>query len=88
MIEKLARHLPFYVRLHQVLPYIAKTFTDSQSEGSGTASSLSRIKVRAFEVLLALFQDMIDCTDEITVQPFDFKVFQNYIMPIIKKLMD
>ena len=44
--------------------------------------------MKSLEVLLALFKDMIDCTDEIVVQPFDFKVFQNYIMPIIKKLMD
>jgi len=24
----------------------------------------------------------------ILIEPFDFKVFQNYIMPIVKKLMD
>ena len=67
MLEKIAKHLPFSIRLHQVLPYIAKTFSDSQSEGSGTAQSASRIKVKSLEVLLALFKDMIDCTDEIVV---------------------
>ena len=39
-------------------------------------------------MLLSLFEDMLDSTDEIVVQPFDFKVFQNYVMPIVKKLMD
>ena len=88
MLEKIALHLPFEVRLSQVLPYVAKTFTDSQSDSGSSAQTLSRVKVRALEVLLSLFEDLIECTDEIIVQPFDFKVFQNYVMPIIKKLMD
>ena len=46
------------------------------------------MRVKALEVLLALFDDLVDRTDMIIVEPFDFKVIQNYILPIVKKLMD
>ena len=88
MLEKIALHLPFEVRLSQVLPYIEKVFNVRQSDSNTSVQAFSRVKVRALEVLLSLFEDLIECTDEIIVQPFDFKVFQNYVMPIIKKLMD
>ena len=39
-------------------------------------------------MLLSLFDDLISRTDMIIIEPFDFKVFQNYILPIVKKLMD
>ena len=43
------------------------------------------MRVKAFEVLLSLFDDLIERTDVIIIEPFDFKVFQNYILPIVKK---
>ena len=86
MIGKLARRLPFQVRLHQALPYIAKVFT-SQSKGK-EALSHSRVKVKGLEVLLSIFSDIIDATDIIPIEPYDFLVFQNYIMPLIKRLID
>ena len=46
------------------------------------------MRVKALEVLLTLFDDLINRTDELSIEPFDFKVFQNYILPIVKKLMD
>ena len=44
--------------------------------------------MKALEVLITLFDDLIDRTDMVIIEPFDFKVFQNYILPIVKKLMD
>jgi hypothetical protein len=38
--------------------------------------------------LLSLFEDVIDTTERVMMPPSEFKVFQNYIMPIINKLMD
>ena len=46
------------------------------------------MRVKALEVLLSLFDDLTERTDMIFIEPFDFKVFQNYILPIVKKLMD
>ena len=48
----------------------------------------SRVRVKALEVLLSLFDDVLDLTEQIIIEPFDFKVFQNYILPIVKGLMD
>ena len=39
-------------------------------------------------MLLYLFNDLIDSTDEINMEAFDFKVFQNYILPIVNKISD
>ena len=39
-------------------------------------------------MILALFEDVIDSTEEIIVNPYDFKVFQNYVMPIIRRMME
>ena len=82
MLQKISVFLPFEMRLGQVLPYVAKIFDSTQSENN------SRVKVKALEVLLSLFDDLISRTDMIIIEPFDFKVFQNYILPIVKKLMD
>ena len=46
------------------------------------------VKVKAFEVLLSIFDDLIDRTDQVLIEPFDFKVFQNYILAVVKRLMD
>ena len=35
-----------------------------------------------------MFEDVIDTTERVMMPPSEFKVFQNYIMPIINKLMD
>jgi len=44
--------------------------------------------VKALETLLSLFDDVIDTSEKIIMQPSEFRVFQNYILPLIKKLMD
>lgn len=71
------------------MPYIAKIFDQGhQDEALSLTNPISRVRVKALEVLLALFDDLVERTDMIIVEPFDFKVFQNYILPIVKKLMD
>jgi len=82
MLQKISVFLPFEMRIGMVLPYIARVY---DTEHVGQASS--RVKAKAFQVLLSLFDDLIDRTDLIIIEPFDFKVFQNYILPIVKKLM-
>ena len=91
MIQKIAACLPFETRLGQVLPYVARIFDAGQVESNpnwGSQQTQSRVRVKALEVLLTLFDDLIDRTDVLIIEPFDFKVFQNYILPIVKKLMD
>jgi len=61
MLEKIAKHLPFEIRLARILPYAAKSFDQNERD-----QSQSRVKV----------------------SPYDFKVFQNYVMPIIRKMME
>ena len=70
MLEKIAKHLPFEIRLAQILPYVAKSFDQNERN-----QSQSRVKVKALQVILALFEDVIDSTEEIIVNPYDFKVF-------------
>jgi hypothetical protein len=48
----------------------------------------SQVRIKALETLLSLFEDVIDTTERVMMAPSEFKVFQNYIMPIINKLMD
>jgi hypothetical protein len=48
----------------------------------------SQVRIKALETLLSLFEDVIDTTERVMMPPSEFKVFQNYIMPIINKLMD
>ena len=95
MIKHIAAYLPFETRLGQVLPYVAKIFDSEDGDSGATAKSQSqsahgqaKTKVVGLDVLLSLFSDLAGRTDEILVEPFDFKVFQNYLMPIIKRLMD
>jgi hypothetical protein len=44
--------------------------------------------VKALETLLSLFEDVLDSSEKITMQPSEYKVFQNYVLPLIKRLMD
>ena len=90
MLQKISIYLPFETRLGQVLPYIAKVFLSVSQEGSNPQQvrSHSRVRVKALEVLLSLFDDLLDLTEQIIIEPFDFKVFQNYILPVVKGLMD
>ena len=44
--------------------------------------------MKALETLLSLFDDVIDTSERVMMQPSEFRVFQNYISPLIKKLMD
>ena len=46
------------------------------------------MRIKALETLLSLFDDVLDTSDRVMMQPSEFKVFQNYILPLIKKLMD
>ena len=69
-----------------MLPYVAKIFDVSATENQASnINAQVRVRVKAFEVLLSLFDDLIERTDVIIIEPFDFKVFQNYILPIVKK---
>lgn len=36
--------------------------------------------MRAFEIVLEMFEDVIDCTEEIYVMPADYIVFSAYIL--------
>ena len=90
MLQKISVFLPFETRLGQVLPYVARIFDTMQSETAAATQAQAQAKVRgkAFDVLLSLLDDLVHRTDSIIIEPFDFKVFQNYILPIVKKLMD
>ena len=80
MLQKISAYLPFETRLGHVLPYIARIFDSVQQEGNnpgnlGQPVAQSKVRVKALEVLLNLFDDLIDRTDMIIIEPFDFKVF-------------
>ena len=78
MMQKISAYLPFETRLGQVLPYVARLFDSAQVESNpnwGQQQSQSRVRVKALEVLLTLFDDLVDRTDVIIIEPFDFKVF-------------
>ena len=44
-----------------------------------------RVRVRAFEIVLEMFKEYLDSTEEIVVQPSDYVVFTAYIL---KEFMD
>jgi hypothetical protein len=44
------------------------------------------VRVRAFEVVLEMFEDILDCTDEIYVMPADYIVFSAYILKVLLEL--
>ena len=46
----------------------------------------TRVRVRAFEVVLEMFEDILDCTDEIYVMPADYIVFSAYILKVLLEL--
>lgn len=70
LLQKISAYLPFDMILGQVLPYIARVY-DTEAAGK----SQGRVRVKAFEVLLSLFDGLIERTDMILIEPFDFKVF-------------
>lgn len=53
-----------------MLPYVTRVF-DSEVTGQ----TQGRVRVKAFEVLLQIFDGLIERTDPILIEPFDFKVF-------------
>ena len=62
IIAKLAKKLPFEIRLGQVLPYLAKVFEITTPEQS-------KVSVLALETLLELFDDLhnLDVSKYLTV---------------------
>ena len=89
MIQKMSSLVPFDFRPSYILPLVQKVF-DSQAEEAGLYSltSSSKVRVKALQVILSLFDELIDCSDEVFIEAFDFKLFPNYILPVIKRLMD
>jgi hypothetical protein len=49
-------------------------------------SSTSKIKVKALDVMLDLFRELYSSkSEEVTIEPLDFRVASSYIIPTIKR---
>ena len=48
--------------------------------GSDNHMHTTRVRVRAFEIVLELFKDLLDTEEEITVDPANYIVFSAYIL--------
>lgn len=93
MIQKLAKFQSFDVRLNRILPYIHQAFGLDSQEGQKNvnnkeSTSQSEVRVKALEVLLSMFEDVLEDSSKVTMQPSEYKVFQNYIFPLIKRLFE
>ena len=68
-----------------VLPLLSRVFKDS-TDGY---LQLSKVKTKALDVILGLFHELgSPSDDDIQIEALDYKVFGNYIMPIIRRLME
>ena len=84
ILLKLALKMPFEFRLNQVLPWVMQAFSRAQASdnirGKNKHLHTTRVRVRAFEIVLEMFEDILDCTEEIYVMPADYIVFSAYIL--------
>jgi len=64
------------MRLQFILPYVLTMFDDENS----------KVKVKAIEVTVLMFADVLDQGYVTTLTATDYKVFDNYILPAFLKL--
>ena len=75
--------MPFDFRLNQALPWVMQSFKHglaADNMGSDNNLHQMRVRIRAFEIVLEMFSDVLESTDEILVQPADYVVFTAYIL--------
>ena len=84
VLLQIAKLMPFDFRLNQVLPWIMQAFNrgvaSDNIQGSDHHLHKTRVRVRAFEVVLEMFEDILDKTEELFVMPADYIVFSAYIL--------
>lgn len=81
---KISLLMPFEFRLNQALPWVMQAFNrggaSDNIQGSDNHMHKTRVRVRAFEIVLEMFKDILDSIEEITVSPADYIVFSAYIL--------
>jgi hypothetical protein len=90
MIQKIAQHLPFQIRLNLILPLIQAAFTTTGTDDIQVkCSSTSKIKTKALNVMIGLFHELeSSSTEDLTIESLDYKVASSYLIPIIKKQLE
>lgn len=94
MIQMIAEHLPFQVRLNLILPLVQAAFSttgtdDVQANVHVKCSSTPKIKARALGVMIGLFHELEHSnTAELTIEPLDYKVASSYLIPCIKNQLE
>jgi len=76
MLYKMALESSIDIRLQFVLPYVLQAFDDD----------CSRVKAKAIEVAVLMFEDVLEKAELTTLTSTDYKVFDNYIFPAFLKL--
>lgn len=76
MLQVIGRASSLEIRLQYILPYIFKMFDDKQS----------KVQAKAIEAAVMIFENIINCNDEMYLSSTDYKVFDNYIMPQFNKI--
>ncbi len=78
MLYKIALQSSLDVRLQFILPYILQYFKDENS----------RVRAKAVEVAVHMFKDIMDEANLPNLSATDYRVFDNYIMPEFKNLIN
>lgn len=73
-----------------ILPLIQAAFTTTGTdEVQVKCSSTSKIKTKALNVMIGLFHELEhDVSEDLTIEPLDYKVASSYLIPIIKGQME
>ena len=84
ILLKIGKEMPFEFRLNQVLPWVMQAFSrgvaSDNIQGKDSHLHKTRVRVRAFEIVLELFEDILSTEEEIQVMPADYIVFSAYIL--------
>ena len=84
IILKISLQMPFEFRLNQALPWVMQAFATRKAahgiQGKENHIHATRVRVKAFEIVLELFEDLLSIEEEITVDPANYIVFPAYIL--------
>jgi hypothetical protein len=84
VILKISLLMPFEFRLNQALPWVMQAFSigtaSDNIQGKDNHKHATRVRIKAFEIILEMFKNLLDETKEVTVSPADYIVFGSYIL--------
>jgi len=79
MLLRIAQNQSFEVRIKEILPYVIKVIENKNQ---------SKVQIKAIEVLVQMFEDILNSDRQIVLQAMDYRTFSSYIMQAVINLQN